>query len=97
MNRSLQLEEERLGRAIHDALITRSHNVEREAIVLAALDPAKLLSRGYAWVTSRTDDVAVRTAQGLHSGRTLRLTFADSSVEADVVSEPVLTQAGRSE
>lgn len=97
MERTLQLEQERLCRAIHDALDGRSQLVVRASIVLAALDPARLLSRGYAWVTTRDGDVAVRTAQGLASGHTLRLTFADSSIETDVVSQPVVALAGSSE
>jgi exodeoxyribonuclease VII large subunit len=96
MEKMLQHQQERLKRTMSDGLAARSHTVERQALVLSALDPQKLLSRGYAWVTSRDDDVAVRTAQSLYSGRTLRLTFADSSVEAVVVAGPVLAPAGSS-
>jgi exodeoxyribonuclease VII large subunit len=81
---------------VHVALDSRAATVERQAIVLQALEPARLLARGYAWVTSHDDGAAVRTAHSLQTGRTLRLTFADSSVEAVVAAEPVLAQAGPS-
>jgi exodeoxyribonuclease VII large subunit len=93
MNAMLQRASERLERALRDSLGARTHSVEREVLVLEALDPAKLLSRGYAWVAGKDDHLAVRSARGLRRGDGLQLTFADSSVDVAVTTDPVLTKA----
>lgn len=83
MQSTLDHDLDRLKRAVREALSARSHMLERDQAVLTALDPARLLSSGYAWVAT-SGGTGIRGAHDLHPGDTLSLTFADGSADATI-------------
>lgn len=92
MASALERERERLDRATVRALDKRKQMIERQALVLQALDPAALLRRGYAWVSEFASDQPVRSVGVLTGGDTLRLTFGDgtATVHVDGVTDPTI-------
>jgi exodeoxyribonuclease VII large subunit len=57
---------------------------------MQALDPTRVLARGYALVQERDSGVLVRTPRQLHAGQALRLTLAEGVAEVRIDSgEPV--------
>ncbi len=85
MQTTLDHELERLERSMRDVFAARANQIERNRAVLAALDPARLLSRGYAWVSASNGE-ARRGVHELQTGDTLSLTFADGSADATIDS-----------
>lgn len=92
MASALERERERLDRATVRALDKRKQMIERQSLVLQALDPAALLRRGYAWVSEFASDQPVRSVGVLTGGDTLRLTFGDgtATVHVDGVTDPTI-------
>lgn len=84
MDSTLQRERDRLARAIERAFEQRRQEVARHAVVLHALDPSTLLTRGYAWVSQAVGDEPVRLTRDLTGGDSLRLTFGDGSATVTV-------------
>ncbi len=95
MQSTLDHERGRLVRSTFDAIRSRTHQIERHQAVLTALDPARLLRSGYAWI-SAPDGEARRGVHQLQTGDTLSLTFADGTVDATVDDLHPITAGTRS-
>jgi exodeoxyribonuclease VII large subunit len=61
-------------------------DVERRRVVLAGLDPERILELGYS-LTRRDDGALVRDASALHAGDTLMTQFARGATRSRVVEE----------
>jgi exodeoxyribonuclease VII large subunit len=93
MQTALEREREGLERVVRRNLERRLHAVERHQIALSALDPAQVLQRGYAWVTT-TDATVTRSVQHVRTGDTLHLTFVDGTAQA-IVDDVSFNEAGK--
>ena len=69
------------------ALERQSLPAERLGARLQAVDPKRVLSRGYAWVAS-DDGRAIVSAQALRMGQRLRAVWADGEAVATVSELP---------
>lgn len=81
----LQALAERLPRAPQQPLARAEARLQALAGRLQALDPARVLQRGYAWVTGE-DGHAVTTATALRPGSRIAAVFADGRADAVVQS-----------
>jgi exodeoxyribonuclease VII large subunit len=81
-NRQLRLEQLRAGLAHgrDSALRQATHRLERLTEVLDALDPDKVLARGYT-ITS-ADGVTITRAADVRSGQRLQTTFIDGNIQS---------------
>ena len=95
MQTTLDHEQDRLTRATRDAIASRTHEVERHQAVLAALDPARLLRSGYAWISTANGEPR-RGVHQLRTGDTLSMAFADGSADATIDDLHPLTAGTRS-
>lgn len=76
---------ERLARALRDTLQRRSWALERGAQRLQALDPARVLQRGYAWVEDAAGRPVTRAA-ALAPGQQVQAVWADGRARAQVLA-----------
>jgi exodeoxyribonuclease VII large subunit len=74
---------QRLRQASAAALGRQHDRLAAGAARLAALDPRRVLQRGYAWVEAE-DGRAIVSARGLSAGQALRAVWADGRAEAQV-------------
>ncbi|HEV8691494.1 MAG TPA: exodeoxyribonuclease VII large subunit [Ideonella sp.] len=74
---------QRLQQAARTTLARRQDRLNAEAARLSALDPRRVLARGYAWVESE-EGQAIVSAHGLVPGQGLRAVWADGSARARV-------------
>ncbi len=88
----LAAEQQRLARLAErlPAAVTRQgtaahERLERAALRLAALDPQRVLERGYAWLEA-ADGRPVTHAADTHAGQALTATLADGKVDLSVVT-----------
>ncbi len=75
---------DRLPLGAERALASARDRLERAALRLAALDPQKVLERGYAWLADENNH-PVTSAVAAHPGQRLRATLADGKVDLTVV------------
>jgi len=76
---------DRLARALRDALQRRGWALERSAQRLQALDPARVLQRGYAWVEDAAGRPVTRAA-ALAAGQRVQAVWADGRAQAQVLA-----------
>jgi exodeoxyribonuclease VII large subunit len=74
---------ERLVQAAQAAQARRADGLDARAARLQALDPARVLARGYAWVEAE-DGRAVVSVHALQPGQSLRAVWADGAAHATV-------------
>ncbi|HJV70208.1 exodeoxyribonuclease VII large subunit [Ideonella sp.] len=74
---------QRLVQAARSAQARQADRLRAEAARLAALDPRRVLSRGYAWVEAE-DGRAIVSAHSLQAGQTLRAVWSDGTARATV-------------
>lgn len=79
----------RLQRALQAQLQRCAMTVDAAHDRLKALDPQRVLQRGYAWVES-ADGRPVLSAQALHPGQSVRAVWADGSAQAQIVDVQAL-------
>lgn len=84
---------ERLARAPHVPLQRASDRLDALQARLQALDPRRVLQRGYAWVTDESGH-AVVSVQGLHPGQRVRAVWADGEASAELLQVQPLPPAG---
>ncbi|MEO8280075.1 MAG: exodeoxyribonuclease VII large subunit [Ideonella sp.] len=77
--------QERLGRALSDHCSAQDLRLSRLAAKLSALDPARVLKRGYVWLSDGTGRAAT-TIASLHVGDTLDAVFADGTASVQVTA-----------
>jgi exodeoxyribonuclease VII large subunit len=75
-------------RASFRHLATQTERLESLAVRLNALDPQRVLARGYAWLVDATSNRAVTTARQLRIGSRLQAVLADGVVDAVVTDLP---------
>jgi exodeoxyribonuclease VII large subunit len=75
---------QRLERAARVRLLSAAERLEAAAQRLAALDPARVLRRGYAWVED-TEGRPVVSALALAPGQRVQAVWSDGRAEAEVV------------
>jgi exodeoxyribonuclease VII large subunit len=63
--------------------------LDRTGLRLQAVDPHRVLRRGYAWL-SDTEGHAITSAQGLLAGQPVRATLADGTVDLTVTQQRLL-------
>lgn len=80
---ALQHRAQRLRQSVAATLGRQHDRVDAGAARLAALDPRRVLQRGYAWVEGE-DGRAIVSARGLEPGRSLRAVWADGRAEAQI-------------
>jgi exodeoxyribonuclease VII large subunit len=80
---SLSLASRSLARAGRDRIAQANHSVEHVANALALLNPSAVLDRGYAIVTSRTDEIVTDAAR-LRLGDDVALRLARGRAQASV-------------
>lgn len=80
---ALEHRAQRLRQSVAAALTRQQDRVDAGAARLAALDPRRVLQRGYAWVEDE-DGRAIVSARGLEPGRSLRAVWADGQAEAQI-------------
>ncbi|MBH25206.1 MAG: exodeoxyribonuclease VII large subunit [Myxococcales bacterium] len=85
--RELEGLQARLGRAVERHLKAQGERVEQLEARRRLLDPARVLSRGFALVRDG-DGALVRRAAEVAAGQALQITLVDGSVEATVHEEP---------
>ncbi|MBN8486510.1 MAG: exodeoxyribonuclease VII large subunit [Burkholderiales bacterium] len=76
---ALERRQRRLLRAMEQATDSRRSGLTERSARLAALDPRRVLERGYAWVTDEAGQAVLR-AGGLTQGQALRAVWADGEV-----------------
>lgn len=92
----LQQLAERLPRAPHAPLARADGRLQNLAGRLHALDPGRVLQRGYAWVTGE-DGQAITSATAVQPGSRIAAVFADGRADAVVQSvHPQVPVAGPS-
>lgn len=79
-----QARADRLMRAVRARLEREARRVDTAAHRLQALDPRRVLARGYAWVTDEEGHALV-SARQLVPGQRVTAVWADGSARADVV------------
>ena len=72
-----------LARATAQSLQRQGEQLGRTELRLRALDPARVLQRGYAWLVQGDGRPVTRVAQ-THVGQALRATLADGTVDLQV-------------
>ena len=75
---------ERMVRAMHLQLERRAQGLHAAAQRLDALDPQRVLARGYAWI-SNAQGQPVLSAQAVARGDRLRTVWADGSAQVEVL------------
>ena len=80
---SLAHQGQRLQQATRSTLARHHDRLDAQAARLAALDPRRVLARGYAWVESEAGQ-AIVSARALVPGQGLRAVWADGSARARV-------------
>jgi exodeoxyribonuclease VII large subunit len=86
---ALEMSALRLVRSTAVALQQRHAHVESAAARLDALDPRRVLQRGYAWVES-VDGRPVTGVRSVHPGQRVHAVWADGRARADIVDvEPL--------
>jgi exodeoxyribonuclease VII large subunit len=75
----------RLAAAAARPLQRARHSCEAAALRLAALDPARVLSRGYAWVEDEQGRAITRAA-ALEAGQSVRAVWADGAARAAITT-----------
>ena len=80
----------RLQRAMLTQLQRCGQRVEASHERLKALDPQRVLQRGYAWVEA-ADGRPVVSSQALHAGQSVRAVWADGHALAQIVQVHALT------
>jgi exodeoxyribonuclease VII large subunit len=73
----------RLVRALHERLAREQQAQRAHASRLQALDPRRVLARGFVWVTD-TDGQPVQSVAAVRVGDRLRTVWADGSAQVDV-------------
>jgi exodeoxyribonuclease VII large subunit len=92
--RALEFTSLRLARAAALRLQARQGQLEALAARLDAVDPRRVLARGYAWVEDAAGRPVV-SVRGLHAGQQVRAVWADGHAQAEVVEvEPHETLPG---
>jgi exodeoxyribonuclease VII large subunit len=76
---------ERWARVLRNTLQQRGWELERSAQRLQALDPARVLQRGYAWVEDAGGRPVTRAA-GLVAGQQVQAVWADGRAQAQVLA-----------
>ena len=76
---ALQRQGDRLHHGLAMALQQQRQASERLALRLAALDPQRVLERGYAWLSDAQGQPLTRAAQ-LQPGQAVQATLADGQV-----------------
>lgn len=80
---ALEHRTQRLRQSVAATLGRQRDRVDAGAARLAALDPRRVLQRGYAWVEGE-DGRAIVSARGLEPGTSLRAVWADGRAEAQI-------------
>jgi exodeoxyribonuclease VII large subunit len=80
---ALALMQQNLPRAAQQTLQRRQDLCARAGLRLQALDPARVLQRGYAWLT-REDGLPVTGVDQISAGQQLQATLADGTVDLQV-------------
>jgi exodeoxyribonuclease VII large subunit len=80
---ALEHRAQRLRQSVAATLGRQHDGVDARAARLAALDPRRVLQRGYAWVEGE-DGRAIVSARGLEPGNSLRAVWADGRAEAQI-------------
>jgi exodeoxyribonuclease VII large subunit len=80
---ALALVQQNIPRAAQQALQRRQEGCERAGISLQALDPARVLLRGYAWLT-QVNGVPITGVNQVRIGQDLHATLADGTVDLRV-------------
>ena len=80
---ALALMQQNLPRAAQQTLQRRQEGCARAGIRLQALDPARVLMRGYAWLT-REDGTPITGVKQVRIGQDLQATLADGTVDLRV-------------
>ncbi len=75
----LQRQSDRLQHGLARSLEQHTQRCERLALRLAALDPHRVLERGYAWLSDESGHALTRVGQ-LSAGQAVQATLADGSV-----------------
>ena len=75
---------ERLGAAVARQQTSAHERLERAALRLAALDPQRVLERGYAWLQDAEGRPLTRAAQ-VRPGQGVAATLADGPIDMTVV------------
>ncbi len=76
---------ERLPAALADQRSAEGARLEQAAIRLTALDPCRVLERGYAWLEDASGRPVTRAAQA-EPGQTLAATLADGTLDMTVLA-----------
>ena len=84
----------RVQRAMQAQLQRYTMQVSAAHDRLKALDPQRVLQRGYAWVES-ADGRPVLSAQALRPGQSVRAVWADGHAQAEIVTVQVLPRRGQ--
>jgi len=80
---ALSLLQHNLPRAKQQALQRLNEACSRAELRLSALDPARVLQRGYAWLTHE-DGRPITGVGQVHAGQKLQATLADGTVDLRV-------------
>lgn len=83
--RELQHLRQRWHRAGQVWLAAQAHGLDSQQAALQALDPARVLHRGYAWVEDERGQ-AVLSAQALAPGQRVRAVWSDGAAQAQIES-----------
>ena len=83
---ALQRQGDRLQHGLALALAQQRQASERLALRLAALDPQRVLERGYAWLSDDQGQPLTRAAQ-LQAGQAVQATLADGQVPLQVLGK----------
>lgn len=73
--------------AVQRGLQRKQERLQRAGLRLGLLDPALVLQRGYAWLTS-SDGATITSARQTRPGQSLRATLADGVVDLTVSRSP---------
>jgi exodeoxyribonuclease VII large subunit len=82
----LQLDElfNRLDLSLKNKLVDASEKIEKQNNLLTAMNPEKVLSRGYAFVTNKTGHVLNSKKEALKGDEIVKLNFVDGSLSAKI-------------
>jgi exodeoxyribonuclease VII large subunit len=80
---ALALLQQNLPRAAQQTLQRRQETCVRAALRLQAVDPARVLQRGYAWLTQE-DGMPITTVAQVHAGQDLLASLSDGTVDLRV-------------
>jgi len=72
---------------VQRGLQRKQERLQRAGLRLGLLDPALVLQRGYAWLTS-SDGATITSARQTRPGQSLRATLADGVVDLTVSRSP---------